>query len=168
MAPSTIIIAVIIPFHIALCYALTHLTSLGIIGTALAICITTWTFGLALLVYIWRSAASQCWDGLSRRALEGWFPFVRMWVPALFMFATEWWAFEVTALFAGRLGEVPVAAQAGLSSLDGALTIIPYAISLCSTARIGNLVSPHPPSTLHLFLLVVADLLRVFADGLRP
>jgi MATE family multidrug resistance protein len=144
VAPSTILIAVVLPFHVLLCYVLTHLTPLGIIGTAISITITFWTFGLALLLWIWRSRASQCWGGLSRRALEGWAPFIRMWLPALFMFATEWWAFEVTSLFAGRLGEIPVAAQAGLSSLDGALTTIPYAISLCSTARIGNLVSRCP------------------------
>jgi hypothetical protein len=77
------------------------------------------------------------------------------------MYATEWWAFEAVALLAGLLGEVSVAAQAGLSSLvslrwdylptrvmptcssvaqDGALTTIAYAISLSSSARLGNLV----------------------------
>lgn len=46
------------------------------------------------------------------------FAFLRLALPGILMVATEWWAFEIVALAAGRLGRLPLAAQAVVMTAD--------------------------------------------------
>lgn len=46
------------------------------------------------------------------------FAFLRLALPGILMVATEWWAFEIVALAAGKLGRLPLAAQAVIMTAD--------------------------------------------------
>jgi MATE family, multidrug and toxin extrusion protein len=46
------------------------------------------------------------------------FAFLRLALPGILMVATEWWAFEIVALAAGRLGRLPLAAQGVVMTAD--------------------------------------------------
>ena len=53
---------------------------------------------------------------------------------------TEWWAFEIVALAAGRLGEVPLASQSAIMTADQVMNTIPFGIGVAASARVGNML----------------------------
>lgn len=48
--------------------------------------------------------------------------FTRLALPGILMVATEWWAFEIVALAAGRLGRLPLAAQGVVMTADQSMS----------------------------------------------
>ncbi|KAF8518905.1 MATE efflux family protein [Gautieria morchelliformis] len=68
------------------------------------------------------------------------FAFLQLALPGILMVATEWWAFEIVALAAGRLGRLPLAAQSVVMTADQTLNTLPFGLSVSTTARIGNLI----------------------------
>lgn len=50
------------------------------------------------------------------------------------------WAFEIVALAAGRLGEVPLASQSVIMTADQVLNTIPFGIGVAASARVGNML----------------------------
>lgn len=62
-----------------------------------------------------RGHSTRMRDILSPAALWG---FTRLALPGILMVATEWWAFEIVALAAGRLGRLPLAAQGVVMTAD--------------------------------------------------
>ena len=53
---------------------------------------------------------------------------------------TEWWAFEIVALAAGRLGTIPLAAQSVVMTADQVMNTIPFGVGVAASARVGNLL----------------------------
>lgn len=53
---------------------------------------------------------------------------------------TEWWAFEIVAIVAGQLGTIPLAAQSVIMTADQLMAMIPFGISVATSARVGNLL----------------------------
>lgn len=53
---------------------------------------------------------------------------------------TEWWAFEIVALVAGRLGTVPLAAQSVIMTTDQVMNTIPFGVGVATSSRVGNLL----------------------------
>lgn len=53
---------------------------------------------------------------------------------------TEWWAFEIVALAAGRLGTVTLAAQSVIMTADQIINTIPFGIGVATSSRLGNLL----------------------------
>ena len=53
---------------------------------------------------------------------------------------TEWWAFEIVALAAGRLGTIPLAAQSVIMTSDQIMNTIPFGVGVATSARVGNLL----------------------------
>lgn len=132
---STIILVFTSPINIALNYVLVHHTSLGFLGSPLAISITYWISFLALAFFTTFSPkhkANGTWGGfLSFKALfalRPCFEFVKLAIPGIIMVGTEWWAFEIVAIAAGRLGSLPLAAQSVIMTTDQVLNTIPFGI----------------------------------------
>lgn len=61
------------------------------------------------------------------------FAFIRLALPGILMVATEWWAFEIVALAAGRLDRLSLAAQAVVMTADQSRCRSPWipAVTLC-------------------------------------
>lgn len=138
--PPTIIVAAVLPFHSALTYYLVHCTSLREIGVALSIAASYSLIGVLLCLWISFSEAKQCWGGWNKQCLRGWKGYLGIMVPSAIMYGSEWWSFEIVSLMAGRLGEISIAAQAAITSMDIFLAMIPYATGLASTVRLGQLL----------------------------
>jgi MATE family multidrug resistance protein len=51
---------------------------------------------------------------------------------------TEWWAFEIVALVAGRLGNVALASQSVIMTADLILNTIPFGFGVTTSSRVGN------------------------------
>ncbi|KZT40355.1 MATE efflux family protein [Sistotremastrum suecicum HHB10207 ss-3] len=144
---STIILVFTSPINIGLNYVLVHYTALGFLGSPLAISITYWIsfFALAFCsAFSPQHKANGTWGGLLPiGTLLAWRPcweFVKLAIPGIIMVGTEWWAFEIVAIAAGRLGSLPLAAQSVIMTTDQVLNTIPFGIGVAASQRVGNAI----------------------------
>jgi MATE family multidrug resistance protein len=66
--------------------------------------------------------------------------FARLAILGVVHVGTEWWAFEIVALAAGRLGTIPLAAQSVIMTTDQVMNTIPFGIGVAASSRVGNLL----------------------------
>ncbi|KAJ7272572.1 MOP flippase [Mycena haematopus] len=151
MGASTGVLIVVFPINVALNIFLIHYTSFGILGSPLALSLTYWLcFGL-LGVWTWLSPAHKqnaTWAGLQPSAVfhpRSCYLFLKLAIPGILMVGTEWAAFEIVALAAGRLGVLPLAAQSVIMTTDQILNTIPFGIGVAASARVGNLIGAQSP-----------------------
>ncbi|KAH7926013.1 MOP flippase [Leucogyrophana mollusca] len=137
MRASTLVLLIVSPINIALNIALVHHTRLGLLGCPVALSITYWLAFILLIVVTSLSQAhkdNKTWGGLQPRAvfdIKSCWGFLKLALPGIFMVGTEWAAFEIVALAAGRLGELSLAAQSVIMTTDQ---------SVVASNRIGNLL----------------------------
>ncbi|KAJ7173576.1 MATE efflux family protein [Mycena filopes] len=146
MGASTAVLLIISPVNIGLNIFLIHHTPLGILGSPLALSLTYWLcFGF---LGLWTSISSAhkqnaTWDGFQPAAIfhpRSCYLFLKLAIPGILMVGTEWAAFEIVALAAGRLGALPLAAQSVIMTTDQILNTIPFGIGVAASARVGNLI----------------------------
>lgn len=146
MGASTIILAIVSPINILLHLWLIHHTSLGILGSPLALSITYWICFLLLGVLTYFSQKHRengTWGGIRLGEVLSFtscYQFLQLAIPGILMVGTEWAAFEIVALAAGRLGAVPLAAQSVIMTTDQILNTIPFGIGVAASTRVGNLI----------------------------
>ena len=58
----------------------------------------------------------------------------------ILMVGTEWLAFEIITIMAGRLGTIPLAAQSVIATTDQLLNTIPFGLGVAASNRVGNLL----------------------------
>lgn len=73
-------------------------------------------------------------------------PFARLAFMGVIHVGTEWWAFEIVALAAGRLGTIPLAAQSVIMTADQIINTIPFGLGVAASARVGNLLGARKPT----------------------
>ena len=101
-----------------------------------------------LVTYATFVRGHECWGGLSlRRALHPahLVPFARLAVLGIIHVGTEWWAFEIVALAAGRLGTIPLAAQSVIMTADQIINTVPFGLGVAASSRLGNLLGARRP-----------------------
>ncbi|EJU02482.1 MOP flippase [Dacryopinax primogenitus] len=152
MHASTVVLLIISPVNVALNIYLVHYTSLGFLGSPLAVSFTYWLtfFGLVLFCMFSRAHRNNCaWAGFQpRRVLQlhpSW-EFLQLALPGILMVGTEWWAFEIVAIAAGMLGARPLAAQSVIMTTDQVLNTVPFGIGVAASTRIGNLIGSRSAS----------------------
>ncbi|KAM0752386.1 putative MATE efflux family protein subfamily [Meredithblackwellia eburnea MCA 4105] len=140
MHASTLVLLFTSPFNVVLNYVLVYHTSLGFLGAPLATSITYWlSFGL-LCAYCKFVQGSACWGGWDRQCLHRIGSFMSLAIPGVLHVGTEWWAFEIVALAAGHLGDLPLSAQSVIMTVDQIMNTLPFGIGVAASARIGNLL----------------------------
>ncbi|KAG6809774.1 hypothetical protein H0H92_014791 [Tricholoma furcatifolium] len=93
-----------------------------------------------------KHAQNAAWGGFRLDIfldIQGCWSFLRLALPGILMVGTEWAAFEIVALAAGRLGELPVAAQSIIMTTDQTFEVIntiPFGIGVAATTRVGNYI----------------------------
>ncbi|GMF95688.1 unnamed protein product [Aspergillus oryzae] len=102
--------------------------------------ISYWLSFILLVLYARFIAGSECWGGWSREAFQNLGTFARLAFLGIIHVGTEWWAFEIVALAAGRLGTIALAAQSVIMTADQVLNTIPFGVGVATTARVGNLL----------------------------
>jgi MATE family multidrug resistance protein len=140
MRPGTYVLLITSPLNIGLNYLFIHTFSLGLIGAPLATGISYWLSFLLLVLYARFIVGSDCWGGWSWSCLHNMRTFARLAILGVVHVGTEWWAFEIVALAAGRLGTIPLAAQSVIMTTDQVMNTIPFGIGVAASARVGNLL----------------------------
>ncbi|CDO70829.1 hypothetical protein BN946_scf184801.g21 [Trametes cinnabarina] len=134
------------PVNVVLNVLLVHHTPLGFLGSPVAISITYWLCFILLIGFTWISPMHRkngTWAGLQLAAvfdISSCLSFFKLAIPGILMVGTEWAAFEIVALAAGRLGPLPLAAQSVIMTTDQILNTIPFGIGVAASTKVGNLI----------------------------
>ncbi|RJE19999.1 MATE efflux family protein [Aspergillus sclerotialis] len=140
MRPGTYVLLITSPLNALLNYLFCYTFHMGLLGAPYALGISYWlSFGL-LVLYARFIAGSKCWGGWTREARQNLRTFARLAFLGIVHVGTEWWAFEIVALAAGRLGTIPLAAQSVIMTADQVLNTIPFGVGVATSARVGNLL----------------------------
>lgn len=129
------------PLNALLNWLFIYKFNIGIYGAPLATGLSYWASFLLLVAYAKLVRGGECWGGLApRKALRNLGPFARLAALGVVHVGTEWWAFEIVALAAGRLGTIPLAAQSVIMTADQIINTVPFGLGVAASARIGNLL----------------------------
>lgn len=148
---GTYALLVTAPLNALLNHAFVFSLGLGLAGAPLATGLSYWlSFALLVayyaLVVLPRTRDAPCWTGWQpRAALRNLAPFAKLAFLGVVHVGTEWWAFEIVALAAGRLGTVPLAAQSVVMTADQIINTIPFGLGVAESARLGNLLGAGRP-----------------------
>lgn len=137
---TTYVLLVASPVNVLLLWVLVWRLDMGFIGAPICVAITHTLLPLLLWLYVRFVDGSQCWGGLSRRALSNWWVMVRLALPGMIMVEAEWLAFEVMTLLASRFGPTQLAAHGVLITLGGLSYQIPFSMSIAASTRVANLI----------------------------
>ncbi|KAM0808847.1 putative Transporter C11D3.06 [Seiridium cardinale] len=146
--PGTYVLLITSPLSAGLNYLFIHTFQMGLYGAPLATGIAYWVSFLLLVLYAVKVEGHECWGGLALRKAANpkqlW-PFTRLALLGFIHVGTEWWAFEIVALAAGRLGKIPLAAQSVIMTADQIINTIPFGLGVAASARLGNLLGARRP-----------------------
>ena len=93
---------------------------------------------MMLLFYVWRVDGQSCWNGVSRKAFDGWGEMVSLAIPGMMMLLSEYLAFEVLTLAASHFSTTQLAAQSIISPLVALTFQLPLALGIVSSTQVAN------------------------------
>ncbi|OAG34639.1 hypothetical protein AYO21_11187 [Fonsecaea monophora] len=140
MRPGTYVLLITSPISALLNYLFVYVAGWGIFAAPLATGIGYWLSFLGLVLYARFVAGGECWGGWTKRCLQNMGVFAKLAFLGVIHVGTEWWAFEIVALAAGRLGEIPLASQSVIMTADQVMNTIPFGIGVAASARVGNML----------------------------
>ena len=140
MRPGTYVLLITSPISALLNYLLVYTFGWGLFAAPFATGIGYWLSFLGLVLYARFVAGGECWGGWDRKCLHNMGTFARLAILGVIHVGTEWWAFEIVALAAGRLGEVDLASQSVIMTADQVMNTIPFGIGVAASARVGNML----------------------------
>jgi len=114
--------------------------ALGFIGAPLATAISFNLISIASIVYGIFFVPSTAWNPISRRSFTNLSVLVRLGMAGIGQTASEWWSWELIGLAASLLGPTALAAQSVLLVSASTSYQAPFALSVASSVRIGNLL----------------------------
>ncbi|KAI4141389.1 MAG: hypothetical protein L6R39_005366 [Caloplaca ligustica] len=140
MRPGTYVLLLTSPINAGLNFLFIYTFKIGLLGAPIATGISYWLSFLLLVAYARFVRGSECWGGWSRKCLHNMGTFARLAALGVVHVGTEWWAFEIVALAAGRLGTIPLAAQSVIMTSDQVMNTLPFGVGVAASARVGNLL----------------------------
>lgn len=140
MRPGTYALLITSPINVGLNYLFVYTLKMGLLGAPLATGIAYWLAFLLLVAYARFVAGWEAWGGWTRRSLHNLRTFARLAFLGVVHVGTEWWAFEIVALAAGRLGTISLAAQSVIMTTDQVMNTIPFGVGVATSARVGNML----------------------------
>lgn len=140
MRPGTYVLLITSPINAGLNYLFVYTFKMGLLGAPVATSVSYWLSFFCLLAYARYVKGWESWGGWSRRCLHHMGTFARLAILGIIHVGTEWWAFEIVALVAGRLGTIPLAAQSVIMTSDQVMNTIPFGVGVAASARVGNLL----------------------------
>ncbi|KAK5651646.1 hypothetical protein OQA88_11821 [Cercophora sp. LCS_1] len=147
---GTYVLFVTAPLNAVLNYV--FVSRFGLMGAPIATGISYWlSFSLLVGYYVvihrGLPVEERCWGGLQlSRACVNVGPFAKLAFLGIIHVGTEWWAFEIVALAAGRLGTLPLAAQSVVMTADQIINTIPFGLGVAESARLGNMLGAGRPA----------------------
>lgn len=146
--PGTYALCITSPLNALLNYllVLSPIMGMGVYGAPIATGISYWLSTLFLIAYSAFVQGKECWSGFhAKRALTNTWQFAKLAFLGVLHVGSEWWAFEIVALAAGRLGTLPLEAQSVIMTLDQIINTIPFGLGVAESARLGNLLGAKMP-----------------------
>ncbi|KAL9022516.1 MAG: hypothetical protein Q9185_000423 [Variospora sp. 1 TL-2023] len=140
MRPGTYVLLITSPINAGLNFLFIYTFKMGLMGAPIATGISYWLSFFLLVAYARFYRGSECWGGWSKSSLRNMGTFFRLAALGVVHVGTEWWAFEIVALAAGRLGTIPLAAQSVIMTSDQVMNTIPFGLGVAASARVGNLL----------------------------
>ena len=140
MRAGTYVLLITSPINAGLNYLFIFTFDLGLHGAPIATGISYWLSFVLLVAYARFVRGRECWGGFSRRCFRNLWTFTRLSLLGLAHVGSEWWAFEIVALVAGRLGTIPLAAQSVIMTSDQIMNTIPFGLGVATSSRVGNLL----------------------------
>lgn len=141
MRPGTYVLLITSPLNAALNYLFVYTFETGLLGAPIATGISYWLSFFLLVAYSRFVAGHECWGGWTRKCFQNMGTFARLAILGVIHVGTEWWAFEIVALAAGRLPTtIPLAAQSVIMTADQVMNTIPFGVGVATSARVGNLL----------------------------
>ena len=140
MRAGTYVLLITSPLNGGLNYLFVYTFKMGLFGAPFATGISYWLSFLLLVCYARFIAGRDGWGGWTRRCLQNLAPFARLAIMGVIHIGTEWWAFEIVALAAGRLGTIPLAAQSVIMTTDQVMNTIPFGVGVAASSRVGNML----------------------------
>ncbi|KPM39575.1 hypothetical protein AK830_g7017 [Neonectria ditissima] len=118
------------------------LVGMGLDGAALGAAVTNDLRPILLLLYIvfFKKPSHRCWAGLSRSALQGWGPMIRLSAAGSAVTLAEWAAFEILTFSTSYISTVHLAAQTILTTTSVVMWHIPFSVSVAVSTRVGHLI----------------------------
>ena len=138
MRPGTYVLLLTSPLNAGLNFLFVYTFEIGLLGAPIATGICYWLSFLLLVAYSRFVKGWECWGGWSKKCLHNIWVFVRLSLLGVIHVGTEWWAFEIIALVAGRLGKLPLEAQSVIMTSDQIMNTIPFGVGVATSARVGN------------------------------
>ncbi|KAF8500305.1 MATE efflux family protein [Russula emetica] len=142
-AVPTQIILVVAPINVILNYLLVwgpEPIALGFIGAPLATAISFNLISIASIIYGIFFVPQTAWHPFSRRTFTSLGVLVRLGMGGVGQTASEWWCWELIGLAASLLGPTALAAQSILLVSASTSFQAPFAVSVASAVRLGNLL----------------------------
>lgn len=140
MRAGTYVLIITSPLSAALNYLFCYVWGWGLLGAPIATGICYWLSFILLVAYARFVAGSECWGGWSKACFHKMGTFARLALLGIIHVGTEWWAFEIVALAAGRLGTISLAAQSVIMTSDQLMNTIPFGVGVATSARVGNML----------------------------
>ena len=140
MRPGTYVLLITSPLNAGLNFLLVYTFKWGLLGAPIATGISYWLSFLLLLSYARFVRGWESWGGWSKKCLHNMGTFARLAALGIVHVGTEWWAFEIVALAAGKLGTISLAAQSVIMTSDQVMNTIPFGVGVATSARVGNLL----------------------------
>ena len=140
MRPGSYVLLITSPISALLNYLFVYVAGWGLYAAPFATGIGYWLSFLGLMLYTRFVAGSECWGGWSWKCLNNIWTFTKLSLLGLLHVGTEWWAFEIVTLAAGRLGDIPLASQSVIATADQLMNTIPFGIGVATSARVGNML----------------------------
>ncbi|KAJ2386099.1 ethionine resistance protein [Coemansia sp. RSA 2611] len=142
MKASTYVLLALLPVHLANNYFLvwSPTVGFGFLGAAFANVITFWCMFIGILAYACYSKAREAWGGWSMQALRAMPQYYSLAIPSMVLMCSDWAAWELMAIAASYLGNVPLAAQTIVINTCTLTYQIPGGLSVAVGNRTGNLL----------------------------
>ncbi|KAK4230279.1 mate-domain-containing protein [Podospora fimiseda] len=139
--PGTYVLLITSPSNALLNWVLIYKLKMGLYGAPIATGISYWVSFFLLVAYAKIVRGGEGWGGIDlQRAAKHMGPFAKLAFMGVIHVGTEWWAFEIVALAAGRLGTIPLAAQSVIMTADQIINTVPFGIGVAVSGRVGNLL----------------------------
>ncbi|CAL5411958.1 unnamed protein product [Camellia sinensis] len=158
VAPSAIISAVTLVFHLIVTWLVVYKLGWGLLGASLVLSLSWWIVVVAQFVYILMSSrCKETWSGFSLLAFSGLWDFLKLSAASGVMLCLETWYYQILVLIAGLLEDAEIA----LDSLSICMTIsgwvymIAVGFNAAASVRVSNeLGAGHPKSASFAVIIV--------------
>ncbi|XP_019629810.1 PREDICTED: multidrug and toxin extrusion protein 2-like [Branchiostoma belcheri] len=111
----------------------------GVRGAAIATGVTQYLLCFFMFLYIRvRKLHLQTWPGWRSDCLQEWGVYVKLAIAGLLMVCLESLTFEIGTLLTGLIGTVDLAAQGIIMTINSLNFMIPFAMGIAASIRVGN------------------------------